>query len=293
MNHHKPINNWGKTFEYTPSEVYYPQSEEELINTLQNCSKEQKKIRPMGSRYSYTPLICSDEAALSLDKFRGVEEINYDEMTVTVRGGTKIADLERELFAKNLSLYNLGDINQQTIAGLIATGSHGTGLSFGIASTQIAWMQIITANGEVLECSENQNSEIFKAAQVSLGCLGVISKVKIKVLPKYYMHQERNLIAFDEALAHLFDSFSNNRNYEFFWFPYTEYVFEKKNNIVSEIKSPKKLKKLFNDYVLENGALWLLCEVSRKFPDFYRKHANAILRKLNSNLHETIPSIEC
>lgn len=293
MNHANAIKNWGKTFEYTPNVVYYPDTEEELINILQSCHKEQKKIRPMGSRYSYTPLICSNEAALSLDKFSGIEEINYDEMIVTVRGGTKIADLERELFANNLSLYNLGDINQQTIAGLIATGSHGTGLSFGIASTQIAQIQIITAQGEVLECSETHNPEIFKAAQVSLGTLGVISRVKVKVLPKYYMHQERNLVDFDEALHHLFDSFLNNRNYEFFWFPYTEYVFEKKHNVVSEIQAPKKFKKLLNDYVLENGALWLLCEVSRNVPEFYRKHANSILRKLSSNLDETIPSVEC
>ncbi|WP_428413998.1 FAD-binding protein [Legionella sp.] len=92
--------------------------------------------------------------------------------------------MEAQLFANNLSLYNLGDINQQTIAGLIATGSHGTGLSFGIASTQITWIQLITADGRVVECSPTQHHELFKAAQVSLGTLGVISKVKIKVLPK-------------------------------------------------------------------------------------------------------------
>ncbi|STX27969.1 Probable xylitol oxidase [Legionella beliardensis] len=289
----RPIKNWGKTFEYTPKELYYPASLDELILILQKCSFEEKKIRPMGSRYSYTPLISSDDVALSLDKFSGIEEINKDEMTVTVLGGTKIADLERELFINDLSLINLGDINQQTIAGLIATGSHGTGLSFGIASTQIVWMQIITPRGEVIECSETKNYEIFKAAQVSLGCLGIISKVKIKVLPKYYMYQERNLVVFDEALDNLLDSFINNRNYEFFWFPYTEYVFEKKHNISSKIQTNKKIKKFVNDYVLENGALWLLCEMSRNTPGFYKKHINSILKKLNSNMCGTIPSTEC
>ncbi|KTD19241.1 D-arabinono-1,4-lactone oxidase [Legionella jordanis] len=293
MNQAKAIKNWGKTFEYTPRELYYPSSLEELTGVLQTCYRAEKSIRPLGSRYSYTPLIFSNEVALSLDSFSGIEEVNYDEMTVVVRGGTKIADLERELFARGLSLINLGDINQQTIAGLIATGSHGTGLSFGIASTQIVWMQIVTADGEIIECSETENHEIFKAAQVSLGCLGVISKVKMKVLPKYYMHQERNTVEFDEALDNLLDSFLNNRNYEFFWFPYTEYVFEKKHNISSTVKSTKKFKKIINDYVLENGALWLLCEMSRNTPKFYRKHINFILKKLNSNLCGTIPSTEC
>lgn len=293
MNHHNTIKNWGKTFECSPNKLYAPASEEAICQALQDCAKEGKKLRPMGSRYSYTPLICSNDAIISLDNYHGIEEINYDEMTVTVRGGTRISELEDQLFAKNLSLYNLGDINQQTIAGLIATGSHGTGLSFGIASTQITWIQLITADGQVLECSSTQQPELFKAAQVSLGTLGVISKVKIKVLPKYYMQQERNLVDFDNALVHLIDSFSNNRNYEFFWFPYTDYVFEKKHNLVAEQTEAKKFKKLFNDYVLENGALWLLCEFSRNFPDFYRKHAHTILKNLNSNLKNTAPSTEC
>lgn len=107
------------------------------------------------------------------------------------------------------------------------------------------------------------------------------------------MQQERKLVDFDNALVNLIASFSNNRNYEFFWFPYTDYVFEKKHNVISEQAEAKKFKKLFNDYVLENGALWLLCEFSHNFPDFYRKHANSILRNLNSNLKNTAPSTEC
>lgn len=293
MKYSKAIKNWGKTFECIPDAVYYPNSMNEITNTVRRCAQNQKKLRPMGSRYSYTPLICSEEAMISLDRFNGIEDINYEEMTVTVRGGTKIADLERALFQKELSLYNLGDINQQTIAGLIATGSHGTGLNFGIASTQITWIQMITADGNIVECSETENPEVFKAAQVSLGTLGIITKVKIKVLPKYYMHQERRLIDFDDALNHLFESFQTNRNYEFFWFPYTNYVFEKKHNLTSEAKAPKKFQKLFNNYVMENGALWLLCEISRNVPDLYRKHADSILKQLSSNLETTVSSVEC
>lgn len=293
MNQHHAIENWGKTFECLPNKLYAPDSEEGISKVVQQCAQQKTTLRPMGSRYSYTPLICSNEAMISLDSYHGIEEINLDDMTVTVKGGTKLAELETLLFSNNLSLYNLGDINQQTIAGLIATGSHGTGLSFGIASTQITWIQMITADGSLIECSPSHNPELFKAAQVSLGVLGIITKVKIKVLPKYYMQQERNVVDFDKALSGLMDSFHNNRNYEFFWFPYTDYVFEKKHNLISEQTHAKKFKKLFNDYVLENGALWLLCELSRNFPNFYRKNANQILKNLNSNLQSTVPSTEC
>ncbi len=188
----------------------------------------------------------------------------------------------------------MGDINQQTIAGLIATGSHGTGLSFGVSSTQIAEMEIITANGEKMICSESKNADIFKAAQVSLGTLGIISRVKIKVLPKYYMYQERSTVEFDTVMVNMIDSFNKNRNYEFFWFPYTDYVFEKKSNIAPDGKGTNKFKKLVNDYVLENASLWLLCEISRYMPRAYRKHANSTLRKLLDNsMCTTIPSTEC
>lgn len=293
-NNPKVISNWGKTFTYQPANFYNPSSLKDISSTILQCRAKEKQIRAIGSRYSYTPLICSKSAALSLDNFTGIEEINYEELSVVVRGGTKLADLEKALFAKNLSLYNLGDINEQTIAGLIATGSHGTGKNFGIASTQIMWIQMINAAGEIVECSAQDKPELFKAAQVSLGLLGIITKVKLKVLPRYYVDLERNVVDFDLALGNLLSSFENNRNYEFFWFPYTNYVFEKRINIASsEPAHTSNFKKAFNDYVLENAALWLICEISRMAPHLYRKHANSLLKKLNSNLHEQVASTQC
>ncbi|MBN9229442.1 MAG: hypothetical protein BGO90_01395 [Legionella sp. 40-6] len=293
MTQARSIRNWGKTFTYTPKSLFYPTHKEEILSLVAHCNQQRQQVRPLGSRYSYTPLICSEEVAISLDDYSGIEEINPEELTVIVRAGTKISLLEQELFSRGYSLYNLGDINQQTIAGLIATGSHGTGSQFGIASTQVVWIELVTADGKIVECSPTLNPELFKAAQVSLGTLGIITRIKLKILPRYYLHQERTVTHFEEAMAHFYESIQENRNYEFFWFPYTDFVYEKRHNLASQTTGPHRYKKLFNDYVLENGALWCLCEMAHAMPAFYRKHANGLLKKLSCSLDETIPSIEC
>ncbi len=109
MTQARSIRNWGKTFTYTPKSLIYPTHKDEIISLVGRCNQQQRQVRPVGSRYSYTPLICSEEVALSLDEFSGVEEINPDELTVTVRAGTKISLLEQELFSRGYSLYNLGE----------------------------------------------------------------------------------------------------------------------------------------------------------------------------------------
>lgn len=291
MSRYNAIRNWGKTFTFIPENIEKPKSTEAVVAIVNTANRYNQKIRPIGSRYSYTPLVSCEETTLSLQHFTGVEEINSNELTALVRAGTKLEQLEKVLFSKGFSLYNMGDINQQTLAGLISTGSHGTGLSFATASNQITWLELVTPDGTILECSESQNKELFKAAQVSLGVLGVITRMKIRILPKYCLRQERTLVDFNEALNQLHHSFCTNRNYEFFWFPYTNFVFEKKGNITDLPSTTNLLKKNFNDYFLENGMLWLLCEGSRYLPNLYRKNANWFLQKMNTNLNQTMESI--
>ena len=84
----------------------------------------------------------------------------------------------------------MGDIDFQSIAGAISTGTHGTGLHFGTMSTQVEGLTLVTATGDLLECSPEHNPAIFKAAQVSLGTLGIIAKVKLRVIPAKRMHYQ-------------------------------------------------------------------------------------------------------
>ena len=118
-----------------------------------------------------------------------------------------------------LALANMGDIDRQSIAGAISTGTHGTGCTLGSISTQVVGLRIVTATGEILECSPSREPEIFQAAQVSLGALGVITQVTLQLLPAYYLHERTWAAPFEECMANLDALIAANRHCEFFWSP--------------------------------------------------------------------------
>src|SRR5699024_9170369 len=122
---------------------------------------------------------------VSLERLSGIETIDANMHEVTVLGGTNLKVLGHALADKGFAMENLGDINTQSIAGAISTGTHGTGVDFGNIPTQVQALTIVTASGELLEISRVTNARFFDAARVSLGLFGVIVKVRLKVLPLY------------------------------------------------------------------------------------------------------------
>jgi FAD-linked oxidoreductase len=229
----------------------------------------------VGSGHSFTPLVQTNDIQISLDNLQGIEQIDADREqggTVTVLGGTKLKKLGDELLAHGLAQENLGDIDVQSIAGAVSTGTHGTGKGFGTLSTQIAGLTLVTASGELLECSPEENPDIFKAAQVSLGMLGVIARVKLRVVPAKRLHFQSHGEPLTTCLDNLERYKQDNSHFEFYWFPYTDGVQVKFGN---ETDAPanggnlwSKLWGNFNKIVLENGVYWVLSEACRLRPQF-------------------------
>ncbi|HLJ80083.1 MAG TPA: D-arabinono-1,4-lactone oxidase, partial [Ktedonobacterales bacterium] len=186
--------------------------------------------------------------------------------TVRVLGGTKLKRLGDELLARGLAQENLGDIDVQSIAGAISTGTHGTGIGFGTLATQVAGLTIVTAAGEVVECSEERNPDIFKAAQVSLGALGVLAAVTLRVVPAKRLRFQARRETLEHCLANLERYKRESSHFEFFWFPYGKWVQAK---FLNETEAPAKGSNAwgtFNKIVMENGLFWALSEVSRLAP---------------------------
>src|SRR5690348_4501531 len=175
--------NWSGSVLCMPKQVAKPATIDELVQILKVCSSDNLHVRVAGSGHSFTPLVQTNDVLLSLEHIQGIEEIDAEHGTVTVFGGTTLKTLGEALYARGLAQENLGGIDAQSIAGAISTGTHGTGVRFGTLSTQVEGLTLVTAAGELLECSPEQNPEIFQAALVSLGALGVIVKVKLRVVP--------------------------------------------------------------------------------------------------------------
>lgn len=258
--------NWSGSVKCSPIEVKRPRSVEELATMVGECGRAGRHLRVAGSGHSFTPIAQSDDILMSLEELQGIESIDTERGTVTILGGTVLKNLGEKLFEHGFAQENLGDIDVQSISGAISTGTHGTGMRFGTLSTQVEGFTLVTASGEILECSREREPEVFKAAQVSLGTLGVIAKMKLRVVPAkrlHYLGQRKELA---DCLAHLEQYKQENSHFEFLWIPYTGGVQAKFLKETTEPVSKSTLWGNFNKLVLENYVYWILSESCRLFP---------------------------
>ena len=246
------MKNWAENIVFEPKSIKYPKSEEEIISIV----KEGKKIRVVGTAHSWTPLISTDETLISLDEYQGVTAVSGD--IATVRAGTKLKRLGEELFKHNLAQPNMGDIDVQSIAGAASTGTHGTGITLQSISNQVVELTLITAQGERVVCSHENNSDLFNAARVSFGTLGIITEVKLKLVVPYKLKVQTYPEDVDVCLENLDQLLRDNRNFEFFFFPMGNKCLVKKMNITNEEVNYSPLKSFINDKLLENDAFGLL-----------------------------------
>jgi len=268
---HQQWTNWSESFISKPEMILYPKNEEDIHNIIKYCHKNKKKIRVIGAGHSFTPLAVTNNILLSLENFSGIDKIDYENKRVSVWAGTTLLELGKLLYKHGLSMENLGDINVQTIAGAISTGTHGSGINFGNLSTQVTELSIITASGDYLTISETENSHLFNAARLSLGLLGIIIKVEINVISAHQLISVSKRSTINKSFPNLNELIKTNRHFEFFWFPHTETIQIKTlNPATSNPKNNLKGSSTFNDLIIENGALSLVSKLSRMQPKLSR-----------------------
>jgi FAD/FMN-containing dehydrogenase len=215
-----------------------PQSEDEVVAIVRRAAVAGQTVRVAGSGHSFTPLCASDDVLVSLDRLQGIEWADRATCRAAIRAGTKIHDIGRPFADVGLSLENQGDVDVQAIAGAVSTGTHGTGPALGSISTQVVGLRIVTANGDVLDCSPESDGEVFRAAQVSLGSLGVITSVRLRLLPLYRLHEQACRERLDACLAALDERIAANRHFEFFWYPVDDIAFTKTLNPTNRPATP-------------------------------------------------------
>ncbi len=268
--HAKSWHNWSGSVQCKPQQVAKPASIDALVQIIKACNIDNRQVRVVGSGHSFTPLVQTNDVLMSLEHIQGIEEIDIEGGTVTVLAGTPLKTLGEALYMRKLAQENLGGIDIQTVAGAISTGTHGTGIRFGTLSAQVSGLTLVTAAGELLECSPEQHPDIFKAAQVSLGTLGVIAKVKLRVVPAKRLHFKSHRERLSDCLANLERYRQENSHFEIFWFPYTPWVQAKFLNETEVSVSKSGLWGNFNKVVLENDLYWLLSECCRLLPPLAR-----------------------
>lgn len=265
------MKNWSGNQKWSPEIILYPTSEEEIKEIIQKAREDDKQIRTIGSAHSFTPLNVTDSVLLSLDRLQGLVSVDHEQQQVTVRAGTKLYMLNELLAEEGLALENMGDINVQTVAGALSTGTHGTGIGFGNLSTQIVQLRLINGQGEVVVCSESENRDWFKAAQVSLGVLGVITEITLRCVPAYRLELRIGKEKIESNFDNLDEILTSTRNFEFYWFLNTSWTMTKHLNETAEPAEPAKWKDYLQEKLLENHIFKLLCDTSALIPSTSRR----------------------
>ncbi|SCL73565.1 D-arabinono-1,4-lactone oxidase [Micromonospora peucetia] len=224
--------NWSGSLSFSPDECAEPADEDEVRALVHRARESGRKIRPVGSGHSSSPLVRTDGILLSLDRLAGV--ISDDGRRASAWAGTKLRTLGEGLFDAGLAMDNLGDVDYQSVAGATATGTHGTGLGFGNLSTQLTAVRLVTGTGETLDIAADRDPELLPAARLSLGALGVITRVTLDVQPRYELHRRSWCAHVDWTLDHLAELQHTNRNMDFYWYPRSDQTQVRVMNRVDE-----------------------------------------------------------
>ena len=211
--------NWSGSVRCEPRRLAQPADEAALCRLVREAAAAGWGVRVAGTGHSFTPLVATDGLLISLDNWTGIVAADEASRRVTVRAGTTLHDLGEALFTLHLAMENLGDVDVQTVAGALSTGTHGTGRTLGNLSTHVTGLRLVTPAGEPVDIPEEHDPELLAAARVSLGLLGILSTVTLRVMPAYCLQErvwrEPNVV----CLERLLERITGNTRFEFFWFP--------------------------------------------------------------------------
>jgi FAD-linked oxidoreductase len=261
--------NWADTASADPVRRSWPHSTEEIRNAITAAAKDGLTVRALGSGHSFTPAAATSGVALDLSVWTGIIGTDLDSGLVTVRSGTTLRELNATLDTLGLAMANLGDIDAQTVSGAISTGTHGTGAGLGGIATQVAGLELVLADGSVVSCSADEHPDLFSAARVSVGALGVVSTVTLQCVPAFTLAADERPMSLDEVLGRFGEFAAGNDHFEFYWFPYGKNALVKRNNRITGADGPDAMpgwRRFFEYEVMENAAFGALCRTGRAVP---------------------------
>lgn len=211
------------TYHSRPELYIQPHSIPEIQKTIHLARKCRRRLVVVGSGHSPSDLTCTSSWMLNLDAFNQVLRVDAEKRVITVQAGIRMTHLNAAAKEHGLTMPNLGSIDVQSIAGAIATGTHGSSLWHGILSQWVLALRVVLANGAVVRCSKTQNADLFQAALVSLGALGVVVEVEYQLVPATNIEWVQTL----KPLEHILETWDTTlwTSAEFtrvWWLPYLQ-----------------------------------------------------------------------
>ena len=262
--------NWSGLATTEPREVYAPRTTDDVVSAVLAARESSTTVKMPGSGHSFTAIAAPEHTLLLPQGLAGITSIDHEAMTVTARAGTQLKVLNAELARQGLSLHNMGDIDEQTLAGAVSTGTHGTGGTAAGLAAQLTGFTIVTGTGEVLECSADRNPEVFSLGRVGLGALGILVDVTFRVEPMFLLEAHERPMAWADLLAAYDDLTAEHDHVDAYWFPHTDHCMVKTNDRLdaplTDARPPERVAAWVEDELLSNTVFGALTRLGSLAP---------------------------
>ncbi len=262
------VSNWAGNQRWLAASRVAPRSTEEVAAAVRRAGETGERVKAIGAGHSFTAVAATAGVQLTLDRMSGVLEVDLDRLRVRVQGGMRLHQLNRELAGVGMALPNLGDIDRQSIAGAIATATHGTGIGLGNLATTVVGMELVTGTGEVRRLDDSTDTELLRVARVGLGALGVVTEVTLQCVPAFVLHGQETVEPLDDVLDGLLEQAAAVDHFELYWMPGGGKRCQVKRN--SRTDEPARPQSRFgyarDKWLGENLAFGVVCRVGRRFP---------------------------
>lgn len=265
--------NWSGGVTETSTLVAGPTSETAVKALVIGASGSGLKIKSVGAGHSFNDIAATEGLRLHFDNYRGLVSVNPDTNVATFRAGTKLHELPKLLGPHNLALANQGDIDAQTIAGAISTGTHGTGLGFTGLADMVKSLRMVLADGSIVYCDERTHPDLFEFARLGLGALGIVVEVGIQCVPAFRVAASEDALPMDEVVETFIERARANDHVEFFWFPHADTALVKTNRRLAPGEEPDDsfapqtaFSRFVDEEVVQNWAHQLVVSVGSVVP---------------------------
>lgn len=267
-----------------------PASVGELQEAVRRAAEDGLKVKAVGTGHSFTAAAATDGVLIRPQALSGIRAIDRSAGTVTVAAGTVLRDLNLALAKEGLSLTNMGDIMEQTVSGATSTGTHGTGRDSASIAAQIRGLELVTADGRLISCSEKEEPEVFAAARLGIGALGVVTAITFAVEPLFFLTAREEPMGFDRVTAEFDQHHAENEHFEFYWFPHTGNCNTKRNNrSQGPAAPPGAVGAWVEDELLSNGLFQAVNSIGRAVPAAIPSIARIASRALSARTYTDIP----
>ena len=255
--------NWGGNQQAVAADVLTPGSVDEVAAQVKEASGAGRKVKVVGSGHSFTDIAVAADQRMLLHRLTGL--ISIDGPLVTVQAGMPLSRLNALLAERGLAMPNLGDIDEQTVAGAISTATHGTGARQATISSCVEAVKLVNGAGEVVTIG--RDDELLPAARASLGALGILVEVTLRCVEAFTLLADERPMALPEVLAGLDEWIAGNEHVEFYWYPYTDRTQLKINNKVPANDRPlSRFRGWLDDDFLSNSVFGAVCRLGRAAP---------------------------